>query len=428
VEIQIQKLSQPVKFIVTESADVVKEMKLKTFNKLKNELPAIDGFRKGNIPRDVAERKFGVEKLYKSVLDDIHAEVASLHNIISSRNFKIFGDFSDKSPLKIEFIAEVEPIVNLVDYNDVNVKYEKDLKVTEDEINEVIQGALKQNEKFESVERDDLQDLDTVIIDFEGTLEGESEPFKNGSAKNFKLEVNTQKKTFIDNFEEQMIGMKKGEGKDINVCFPESYGDKTKAGKKAIFKVILHDIKKSVLPELNEEFIKKMGSETFEGYKKTIENNLLINKRTANDDQLKKSIIREFVEKSKFEPIPIDMIENEIDREWRSHLSRMGKSEEDMIKENRDSKEYFRIDHYDQAESLIKMTLILKALAKKEEINVSKEEVETYTLNISKALKYSDEKKKRILKELERPEMYSLQEKAATNEKVVEFLISKYRN
>jgi trigger factor len=424
MEIQIQKLSRPVKFIVTENAEVLKKMKEDEFEKIKGTLPAIDGFRKGTIPRNVAEKKFGIEKLYNPIFDKIYADVCSLHNIVSSKDFRIFGNFDDKSPLKIEFIAEMEPTVNVVSYNDIKIEYDNDLTISEEAVQDVLNTALKQNEKFESIEKDCLENLDNVEIDFEGTLDGETVPFQNGSAKKYRCQINLEKKTFIDTFEEQMLGMKKGEERILNVCFPKNYGDKTKAGKKAKFKVFLHTVLKSVLPELNDDFAKTMKFDTLDLYKKSIKTNLLRDREITVEDNFKKSMIRELIEKSEFEPIPDTMIENETERDWRRYLGRMGKTEAEILKEYPDIKDHFKNEHFGASETLIKTTLILKAVAEKEKIIATKEEVETYVLNISMGLKYDENKKTKILKELEKPEIYRLHQRSVINEKVVTFLIS----
>jgi FKBP-type peptidyl-prolyl cis-trans isomerase (trigger factor) len=136
--------------------------------------------------------------------------------------------------------------------------------------------------------------------------------------------------------------------------------------------------------------------------------------------------MKQLIDKSKYSPIPIDMIDNEVDREWRSLLQRMGQSEDEFLKQNPNYKEYFYNNNIESSENLIKMTLILKAVSKKFDINVTRDEVKQYTLKISNTLKYDEEKQKRILAELEKPNTYSFQEKAALNEKVIDFLITSF--
>jgi trigger factor len=434
MELSVEKLSQPVKVISILKSTEVKERKEKAYNIIKNSLPAIKGFRKGHITRDIAEKKFSTKQLYKDLIDNLYYEIISQYEkeqnvvVISTNNFKLYGDLSDEKSLKVEFVVELEPTVIVPELDSLTFKYEKEIEISENEIQDVLNTALKENEKQEDVvDRDDLMNLDIAIIDFEGSIKGEQESFKGGSAKNYTLTINIYKKTFVDDFEDQMIGMRKGETKIINVTFPDDYRDKSKAGKEAIFKVTLNQIKRTILPELNEEFIKQQGFNSLEEYKKDIKQNLCETKKQENVDNLKRDILREFLNKSEFSPIPNDIVDIELNNEWKSFLIRIGKKEEEYLKENPNGREHFNAQSIDSVKELIKTSLVLKELARKLSITVSKEEVYKFTMNISTALKFNDDKKENILKDLDNDERaYKQQEKFALNEKIIEFLISYY--
>jgi trigger factor len=220
--------------------------------------------------------------------------------------------------------------------------------------------------------------------------------------------------------------MKKGEERNLSVKFPDDYRDKTKAGKSAVFHVLLKSIQKLVVSEMNDDFAKKVGYQDMGEYRVKVKENLLAEKIRKNKDDLKKAIIKEFLNKSKFSSVPIEMVEHETEREWFSFLRRMGEEEKDYLKKNPDAKEFFISSHIDSSESLIKTTMILKAAIKKYGIEVTKEEVTTYTLNISTALQYDEDKKLKIMKDLDDPQIYKIQERAALNEKVIAFLVSKF--
>jgi trigger factor len=425
MNIETRELSRPIKVTIVEEPKRVKELKEKVYDEIKGNLQ-MNGFRKGNIPRDIAEKHFGKEKLYRKVIDEIFDEAVKKTDIVSSKNFKVFGDLSDTSSLKLEFIAEVQPTIDLCEFDKVKVVIEKNIKVTDEEIDEEIKKAVEQNVTYKNIERKELRNLDFVIIDFEGILEGETKPFKNGNSKDFKMQINLEKKSFVDNFEEQLIGMVIDEERHVNVTFPKDYRDKTKAGKKATFKVVLKALQEKVLPDINDDFAKKLGYQTLDEYKIQLEKNIFTLKTNESTNKLKKDVMKQLIEKSKYSPIPIDMIDNEVDREWRSLLQRMGQSEDEFLKQNPNYKEYFYNNNVESSEDLIKTTLVLKAISKSFDIRVTKDEVKQYTLKISNALKYDEEKQKRILAELEKPNTYNFQEKAALNEKVIDFLIASF--
>ena len=321
MEIKTEKMSQPEKVVATIDADDLKERKEKAYNSIKGSLE-LKGFRKGGIPRAIAEKNFSSQQLYKTLLDDIYFEMLDeKKDIVATRGFTLFGDLSDGKSIKVEFIAELEPEVTLPELDDLEIKYEKKVEVTDEEIKEFLKTAQKENEILEDVEgRDDAQNMDSVIMDFEGILEGESEPFKGGTAKNYSLTIDINNKTFVDDFEEQMMGMRKGEIRSIDVTFPKDYRDKTKANKKVTFKVTLHEIKRKILPELDNEFAKKKGFNTLKEYKKDVIQHLTETKKEMNLNDLKKNILQRFLEKSEFTPIPIDIINQDLNNEWISFL------------------------------------------------------------------------------------------------------------
>jgi len=423
MKIEVKKLSTPIKVTILEEAKDLKVKKEELYKSLKKDLET-DGFRKGHVPRDVAERTFGVEKLYRKIIDSLYLEAVKQENIIISERFQIFGDLSDTCPLRVEFIAEVEPKVTVAELNQLKIEQKQDFDISETEINEAIDIALKQNEQILDTEKEILEQFDVAIIDFEGTLEGESEPFKGGVAKNYQLSVDLEHKTFIDNFEEQIIGMKIKEIREVKVKFPENYRDITKANKKARFKVTLNAIKRKLLPELDAEFAKKNGFNTVEEYKESIRVNQIEYKKRIYGDELKRNIIIQLLEKSEFSPIPMIMIEREAEREWHSFLNRMGESEEEYLKKDVHAKEIYLANTQSTSEELIKTSLLFKAIAKKFDIKASKEDITRYVTNVSKGL--SDEQKQKNIDDLENKEIYNLREKAVINEKVVDFLISHF--
>lgn len=424
MDVKMEKLSQPFLFSVTIDPDDLLKRKEKTFDEVKDTLQ-LAGFRKGKIPRDVAEEKIGVEKLYRPILDDIYFEVAEKYDVVASAGFQIFGDFKDGNPLRIEFAGEIKPKVELPELSELGISYVKETIVSDEEITNEINDERRKTQIEDLADHEDLRNLDLAIIDFVGTLEGEKEPFKGGSAKDYKIEVNKEilkgRKQFIDNFEDQIVGMKKDEVREVNVSFPADYRDKTKAGKKTKFIVTLKAIKKYVLPELNLDFIKKIYKDVdeanpFTSFNNFIKERVLARKQKQKVDQLKQDIIHKLIEKTEFSPIPAGMIEQEIEKEWRNFLYRLGTTEDEYLKKNANGKNYFKASSKDNSITLIKMSLIYDEYAKKNNITATEEEVKEYYAKISKG----DDTK------LQNSKFYKTVRQAFINDKVTSLMLDSF--
>jgi trigger factor len=424
MEVQMEKLSQPFLFSTTIEADDLLQRKEKAFDKVKDDLQLV-GFRKGKVPRKVAEDMIGVEKLYRPILDDIYFDIADKYDVVSSAGFTIYGDFKDGNPLKIEFIGEIKPKTELPELNDLEISFDKDTVVSEEEIKTEIDDIRKKGQKEEPADHEDLRNLDVAIIDFNGYLEGDSIAFKGGSAKDYKLEVNKEmngRKQFIDNFEDQIVGMKKNEIREVNVTFPAEYRDTTKAGKKAKFIVTLKDIKKYVLPEVNVEFIKQIfknvdEASPFTSFNNFIKERIAARKQKQKVDDLKQTIIQKLIEKTTFSPIPLGMIEQELEKEWRSYLYRMGTTEQEHLQKHADGKNQFRAASRDNSIVLIKMSLIYEEFAKKNDVTATDDEVKDYYSRISRG----GESK---LDKLENPKFFKTVKQAYINDKVTSLMLN----
>ena len=216
----------------------------------------IKGFRKGHVPRNVYESKFGVESLYEDALN--HVLHHKYHEAQNHPDYEIVGqpqvdvDFANikrGESFEVALVAPVKPEVTLGAYKGIEVK---DIKtdVSESEVNAEIKALLQQNGQLEPKEGK-LEFGDTAIFDFEGFLD--NEPFEGGKAENYSLEIGSNQ--FIPGFEEQMVGMAPGEEKDLNVTFPEKYQAPNLAGKAVVFKVKLHEVKVKTEQELNDAFV-----------------------------------------------------------------------------------------------------------------------------------------------------------------------------
>lgn len=434
MEIKFERMPEQIKCVVTIDSEEVKRRKAETYEEIKHQIQ-VPGFRKGNVSMEVAEAKLSVEKLYTPMIDKICKEIVEKErNIVSTKDFKFFGDLKANDAMVIEFIAEMKPTVKTPNLNDIykNIEKRSTQEVTEKELNEYISNVLKQNEIIHDSTKETLENFDIAIIDFTGFLEGQTTPFKGGTAKNFQITVNelvNGRKQFIDNFEDQMVGMKKGEKRNIHVTFPSDYNEKTLSGKKAVFEVTLNAIKYKEIPKLDDEFAKTLGFETFESYKEISKNEILANKKKSFETETKREILSKVISESEISPIPQNMIDNENDKEWNSLLRRLGKTAEQLQKESKVTKEMVFANSTARSIETLKASLVLEQLAKELNVSIDKKEVVEYALEISQMLGHGhdDEHREALTKKLDEDQrQFEFFKSAVANEKVLDFLVSSF--
>lgn len=271
------------------------------------------GFRNGHAPRKVIEQKYGDDIFYEDTLNyfirktlsDFLSENGRLEPV-SYPNVKL-GEYivGDGITFTIEF--DVMPEFELPKYTGLEFK-EASTKVSEKEIEHEIHHLLEDNAKFKSVNRESKMG-DTLIIDFVGSIDGVE--FEGGRAQDFDLELGSQ--SFIDNFEEQLVGKKKGDNVDVNVKFPDDYPADEYAGKKALFKVTIKDIREKILPKLDDKFISDTTEfETVEEYKKHVKEHIHSMKAERADTDVKHDILKHLIKEVKMS-IPQTLIENEVE-------------------------------------------------------------------------------------------------------------------
>lgn len=277
----------------------------------------VKGFRKGKVPRSIYLQRFGEGKVYQNAIDNAlnktYFQVVEDNKIQVLANPEIDIDFEkfekDKS-LAYTATVSVYPEVELGEYFGVEVEKES-TEVSEEEVQRRIDLTLNNKADLELVEEGSLEKGHTAVFDFEGFKDGV--PFEGGKAENYSLEIGSGQ--FIPGFEDQMIGMKPDEEKEIEVTFPEDYHAENLKGAKVTFKIKLHEIKKKVLPELNDEFVKGLNIEnvnTVAEYKEYIKNNLEEEKKEASDNKFEADLLDKICESAKAE-IPEVLIEQRKD-------------------------------------------------------------------------------------------------------------------
>lgn len=361
----------------------------------------VPGFRKGRVPRPIFEQRFGVEALYQDALDivlpEAYTKAVEETSIEPVSQPEIDIEQIGKNEALI-FTAEVtlKPEVKLGEYKGLEVE-KVDTEVTDEDVENELKELQKRHAELVVKEDEAAAEGDTVVIDFEGFVDGEA--FEGGKAENHSLELGSG--SFIPGFEEQLIGVKAGEEKEVNVTFPEEYHAEELAGKDAVFKVKVHEVKSLELPELDDEFAVDVDDEveTLDALREKIKNRLKESKEHEAKHTIENAVIEQAAENAEID-VPEVMIENEIDRmmkEFEQRLQAQGLNL-DLYKQfsgqdESELKEQMKAD----AEKRVRVSLTLEAIAKAENIEVTDEEVEKELEKMSETYNLPVDQIKQIL-------------------------------
>ncbi len=361
----------------------------------------VPGFRKGRVPRPIFEQRFGVEALYQDALDivlpEAYTKAVEETSIEPVSQPEIDIEQIGKNEALI-FTAEVtlKPEVKLGEYKGLEVE-KVDTEVTDEDVENELKELQKRHAELVVKEDEAAAEGDTVVIDFEGFVDGEA--FEGGKAENHSLELGSG--SFIPGFEEQLIGVKAGEEKEVNVTFPEEYHAEELAGKDAVFKVKVHEVKSLELPELDDEFAVDVDDEveTLDALREKIKNRLKESKEHEAKHTIENAVIEQAAENAEID-VPEVMIENEVDRmmkEFEQRLQAQGLNL-DLYKQfsgqdESELKEQMKAD----AEKRVRVSLTLEAIAKAENIEVTDEEVEKELEKMSETYNLPVDQIKQIL-------------------------------
>lgn len=353
----------------------------KSFKKERKDLK-VDGFRKGQVPEEIFIKKFGIERLYTNAIDyAVDILYAKLmedpKTVVPAATPSIDIKNISKDMVEIEFTIVGAPEVKLGKYKSLGIKKEE-IKVTEEEVEHEL-NHLKEHFVDEKVAEDnhEIKDGDIAVIDFEGFLDGKA--FDGGKGNDYPLTIGSH--TFIPGFEEGLVGLKKGDSKDLDVTFPENYGAENLKGKKVVFKVTVKEVKERVFPEFNKDFFDDLGIKevtTLEELKKYIEENIKTGKKKENEDKYLFECLDKIVSDSKFE-IPEEMTNDEVNRmvkDFEDKLKYQGLNLKDYLKFLGKEINEFRETLKDEANKRIGYRLILDEIVKAEKLDVTEEELE----------------------------------------------------
>jgi trigger factor len=348
----------------------------------------VPGFRKGKIPRKIFEARFGVESLYQEALDILLPEAygqAVRETGIEPVDRPEVDIEQMKKGEKLVFKATVtvKPEVKLGDYKGLEIE-PKDFTVTDEDVEAELKRMQQRHAELYVVEDGEVNQGDIVLIDFEGFQDGVA--FEGGKAENYSLEVGSG--TFVPGFEEQLVGMKQGEEKEISLTFPEDYHSPNLAGKDATFKVKVNEIKRKNLPELDDEFAKDVSEfDTLEELKADVKKKLEEKANKDKENYIREQLVRKAAEQAEID-IPPVMIEHELDHmvnEFAQRLQLQGMDLDFYYQFAGMDESKLRDQFKNDAVTRVRTALTLEAIAKAEAIEATEEDV-TEELNRLSAL------------------------------------------
>ncbi len=391
------------KLVITTTAEEFEKGLNQAYNKNKNKI-TIPGFRKGKAPRKMIEKLYGAEIFYEdaanSIIPDAYAQAAeeSKLEIVSQPKIEVV-ELEQGKPFVFSAAVAVKPEVELGQYKGVEVT-KVETEVTDEDIANELKKIQEQNSRTISVAERAVKDGDMTVIDFEGFVDGEA--FEGGKGENYPLTIGSH--SFIDNFEDQIIGMNIGDEKEINVTFPEEYHAEELKGKPATFKVKVNEIKEKQLPELDDDFAQDVSDfDTMDAYKESLVQQIA--DRKANEAKVKKEdeAMEKIIEGAKMD-IPEAMIDTQVNRmaeDFARRLQQQGLSIEQYFQYTGMTAQKILEDMKPEALTRIKSRLVLEAIVKAENIEVSEEEVNAELQKMADMYKMELDKVKELMGENE---------------------------
>ena len=418
-----KKENNKVSFNIEVEFDKFEENLQKAYlkNRGKYSLP---GFRKGKVPRKILEMNYGEDLFYEDAINLILPEEYDLAitelglEPVDTPEVDVDEIEKDK-PVMIKFQVDVKPEIKLGDYK--NIELEKvEYNVTDEIIDNELKRVQDTNGRLVDAADREVQDGDHLKIDFEGSVDGVL--FPGGSAEGQNLEIGSN--TFIPGFEEQLIGKKIGEEVEVKVTFPEDYQEESLMGKEASFKVTIHEIKEKELPELDDEFAKDVSEfDTLEEYKASIKENLEENFKRREKIELENRVIDEVVSMSELD-VPEAIINSQLETEvgeFDHQLRSQGIELEQYLSMTGSTMEEIKEQLRPMALKRATADLVLEAIAKEENIEVTEEDIDNELNRIAK--QYNEEDGKKFIQDMKKRDLSFLNAGIA-NGKVIEMLVS----
>ena len=410
MSLQVEKLEKSMaKLTIEVSADDLEKALQSAYKKQKKKI-AIPGFRKGKVPRQIIEKMYGAEIFYDDAANELIPKAYSEaydeceEDIVSRPEIDVIQIEKGK-PFIFTATVALKPEVTLGEYKGLEVE-KVSTEVTAEEVDAKIQEEAEKNARQITVEDRPVQDGDEVILDYEGFVDGVA--FDGGKGENYPLTIGSG--SFIPGFEEQLIGVEAGAQKEINVTFPEEYHAEELKGKEAVFKCTIHEIKSKELPEIDDEFASEVSEfDTLEEYKEDLKKQIADKKAAEGREKQEDAAVEQAVKNAQYE-LPEAMVETQVMQMADSFTQRMrsqGLTMEQYFQFTGLKAERFMEDLRTQAVKSIETRLVLEAVVKAENIEVSDERfdeeiekmAENYQMEADKFKEYMGDKEKKQIKE-----------------------------
>ncbi|GAA0397108.1 trigger factor [Paenibacillus motobuensis] len=360
----------------------------------------VPGFRKGKVPRSIFEARFGVESLYQDAIDillpEVYTEAIDETNIFPVDRPEVdVEQFEKGQPFKFKAKVTVKPEVTLGDYKGVEVAA-INTEVSEEELNEELTRMQERHAELVVIDEEAAQNGDVTVIDFDGSVDGV--PFEGGKGERYSLELGSN--SFIPGFEDQVVGMATGDFKDVTVTFPETYHAEELAGKEAVFKVKVHEIKRKQLPELDDEFAKDVSEfDTLDEYKEDLKKQIAARKENEGKAARESAVVEAVGANAEVE-IPEAMVQTEVQnmvRDFDNRLRAQGMNLDLFLNFSGQTIEDLQGQMKADAEKRVRNNLVLEQIAKAEKIEATEEEITKELADMSDAYKRSPEEIRNIL-------------------------------
>ena len=408
MSVQVEKLEKNMaKLTVEVPAEEVEKALQAAYMKEKNKI-SIPGFRKGKVPRAMIEKMYGAAVFYEEaaniLIQDNYAAAMeeSKEDIVSRPTIDIVQIESGK-PFIFTAEVAVRPEVTLGKYKGVQVT-KIDTTVTDEEVEAALEKEQQKNSRTVTVTDRPVANGDTAVIDFEGFVDGIA--FEGGKGENHPLEIGSH--SFIDTFEDQLVGKNAGDEVDVNVTFPEKYQAADLAGKPALFKVKIHEVKAKELPELNDEFAQDVSEfNTLEEYKEDLKKHLEVQKEDEAKRTKEDEAIQKIIDKSKME-IPEAMIDTQCEtmiEEFAQRIAQSGLSMDQYLQFSGLTVDGLKEQVRPEALTRIQSSLVLEQIAKEENIEVSDADVDAEIEKMAKNYGMEADKLKEYMGEGEKESM-----------------------
>ena len=408
MSVQVEKLEKNMaKLTIEVSSEEFENAIAKAYKKNKNKI-SMPGFRKGKAPRAMIEKMYGKGIFYEdaanSIIPDAYADAAkeSELEIVAQPEIDVTQIESGK-PFIFTATVALKPEVTLGEYKGIEVE-KKEVEVTDEEVEAEINKVRESNARMLDIDDRATQDGDTVLIDFDGYVDGKQ--FEGGKADDYSLVLGSH--SFIDNFEEQLVGKNIGDDVEVNVTFPENYQAEELQGKPAVFKVKIKEIKVKELPELDDDFAQDVSDfDTLDEYKADVEKKILENKENQIKREQEDQIIEKIIEKAQME-IPQQMITaqtRQMTQEFAQRLQSQGLSLEQYMQFTGLTPQKMLEELKPQALKRIQSRLVLEAVVAAENIETTEEELDKEIENMASMYQMEVDKLKEVIGEEEKKQI-----------------------